>query len=221
MRYVMIRTCRGLLLGAVVGFMGMSAWAAEPAPPLLPPAVQDSVEGSSLQLLGYGRFRKLLWDVFDASLWVSGTVWNPDQPYALVLRYLRNIDKEDIVDSTRDQLKHLGYTDPAQVNAWAERLLTIFPDIKTGDQLAGVHLVGRETRFFHNGQPVGVVTDPAFGPAFFGIWLDPKSSQPKLREDLIASRCTKPTALVRPEVAACAGATLSAPSTPRAGASQL
>ncbi|MGH8453043.1 MAG: chalcone isomerase family protein [Nevskiales bacterium] len=212
---------RSLLLLCAVWLAPVTAFAADPQTPLpLPQSVQDAAAGTTLQLLGYGHFRKLLWDVFDASLWVAGERWSVDQAFALELRYARDFDGADIVDSTRDQWKHLGYTDPARINPWLERLTVIFPDIKKGDRLTGLHLPGRETRFFHNGKPIGTVSDPAFGPAFFAIWLDPKSSHPSLREELLGSRCAKPATVARTEVKPCGGATMPRPSTRRPGADQ-
>ncbi len=190
-----------------------------PAP--LPQSVMDAAPaGSSFQLLGYGRFTKLLWDVFDASLWVPGTEWSLDDPFALELRYLRDIDGADIVESTRDQLKQLGYADPAQLNAWIGQLGTIFPDVKEGDRLVGLQIPGQQTQFFYNGQSIGVISDPDFGPAFFAIWLGPKTSEPALRNALLGSGCAKPETVARAEVKPCGGVTMPASSTRRPGVRQ-
>ena len=45
-----------------------------------------------------------------------------------------------------------------------------FPDVRDGDRLIGLATPGAATKFFMNGKPVGEIEDPAFGPAFFGIW---------------------------------------------------
>jgi hypothetical protein len=39
-----------------------------------------------------------------------------------------------------------------------------------------------------NGDPLGEIADPAFGPAFFAIWLHPETSAPKLRSALLGKR---------------------------------
>jgi hypothetical protein len=203
-------------------FAGGNVSAATPfAPPEpLPQSVLDAAPESNFQLLGYGRFRKLLWDVFDASLWVQGDDWRLEEPFALELRYVRDIDGEDIVDSTRDQLKQVGYSDPSLVEPWIEQLRTIFPDVKNGDRLVGLQLPGQPTQFFHNGRPIGSVTDPAFGPAFFAIWLGPKTSQPALRNELLGSGCAKPATVARTEVKPCGGVTMPESSTRRPGMRQ-
>jgi hypothetical protein len=48
--------------------------------------------------------------------------------------------------------------------------------------------------FLHNGKLVGDISGDAFAKAFFGIWLDERTSAPKLRSALIATRC--PPALI-------------------------
>jgi hypothetical protein len=212
---------RSLLLLCTVLALPATAPAADfQAPSPLPQSVQKAAPGITLQLLGYTHFRKLLWDVFDASLWVSGDKWTPDEPFALEFRYARNFDGADIVAGARDQWRHLGYTDLEQINPWLEQLSAIFPDIKKGDQLVGLQLPGRETRFFHNGEPIGTVSDPAFGSMFFAIWLDPKTSQPALREELLGNSCAKPTTVARAEVKPCGGATMPGSTTQRPGVEQ-
>jgi hypothetical protein len=61
----------------------------------------------------------------------------------------------------------------------------IFPDVKDGDRLAGLHLPGEGARFWLNGRPAGAVTDPEFSRLFFGIWLAPTTSEPALRLALL------------------------------------
>ena len=50
---------------------------------------------------------------------------------------------------------------------------------------ARVGFVGQEPRLF-NGTLRATVADPAFGPPFFGIWLAPWTSEPRLRGELLA-----------------------------------
>lgn len=208
------------LLCAVLVLPVTSSAADSRTPPPLPQAVEGAVEGGTLNLLGYGRMRKWIWDAFDVSLWITGDTWSWNEPFVLELRYVRSFDGEEIVEGTRNQWEHLGYTNEAQLELWLKQLIGIFPNVKVGDQLAGVYLPGRETHFFHNGQPIGTMSDPAFGPAFFAIWLDPKSSESTLREELLGSRCAKPSTIARAEVKSCGGATMPTPSTQRPGAAR-
>lgn len=218
----LITVMAGVLLASAV----VTARAAEAEdkilPPPLPQVVAEAAGDRELHLLGHGHFRKLLWDVFDISLWIAGDQWSFNEPFALELRYVRDVKGEEIVEGTRDQWKHLEYPD-TMVSGWLSELNSVFPNVKKGDQLAGVYLPGKETRFFHNSRVVGMIADPEFGRAFFSIWLDPKTSQPKLREDLLGNGCAAPTTVAHAdEAGTCGGgATMRAPTTQRPGAAPL
>jgi hypothetical protein len=62
----------------------------------------------------------------------------------------------------------------------------IFPDVKEGEHITGVYLPNQGARFYLNGNLLGEVRDPDFAHAFFAIWLDPRTSDKKLRSALLA-----------------------------------
>jgi hypothetical protein len=47
---------------------------------------------------------------------------------------------------------------------------------------------GGPTRFYDQRGRFAQVDDPAFGPAFLAIWLDPRSVVSDLRRDLLGGR---------------------------------
>ena len=58
--------------------------------------------------------------------------------------------------------------------------------MKPGDRLLGVYQPGVGAVFKMGGRVVGEVADAAFARLFFGIWLSPKTSEPALRQALLA-----------------------------------
>lgn len=62
----------------------------------------------------------------------------------------------------------------------------LFPDVKTGDRITGVHQPGTGAVFWSNSRRLGEVRDPAFARQFFGIWLSAQTSEPQLRRALLA-----------------------------------
>jgi hypothetical protein len=64
----------------------------------------------------------------------------------------------------------------------------VFPDIRPGDRLVGVMVPGREARFYSQDRLLGTVPDPEFARAFFGIWLDERTSEPGLRARMLRLR---------------------------------
>jgi hypothetical protein len=76
--------------------------------------------------------------------------------------------------------------DDAKARAWRQAMLRVIPDIRKGDRVMGVNRPGEGATFWVNGKRVGDVEDAEFAQLFFGIWLSPKTSQPKMRTALLA-----------------------------------
>jgi hypothetical protein len=107
------------------------------------------------------------------------------QPLALELRYLRSLMGETIVEGSDKEIARLGQGQPAQRAQWSAQMSRIFPDVREGDRLTGVLDPGKGVRFYHNDRPLGSIDDPAFGRAFFSIWLDERTQAPSLRQSLL------------------------------------
>ena len=61
----------------------------------------------------------------------------------------------------------------------------VFPDIKSGDRLIGVNVPGKGAAFYSADKALGMIADPEFARAFFGIWLSEKTSEPRLRARML------------------------------------
>ena len=138
-----------------------------------------------------GKTRLTVWgfDVYDASLWVAPG-FNPDkltaQPFALELAYLRNFTNTDIAERSIVEMRRSATITDAQAKDWTAVMLRVFPNVKKGDRIMGVYRPGAGTAFLVNGKPTGEVMDVEFARLFFGIWLSPKTSEPKMRSALLA-----------------------------------
>ena len=141
------------------------------------------------QLLGAGRMRYLLWDVFDATLWTlagfRGTQYF-EHAFALELRYLRKLSGAALVDSSLQEMRRVGNLDASKEAAWTAAMQSAFADVQPGDRITGVHRPGAGARFYFNGRLRASVDDAAFARAFFGIWLSASTSEPRLRSALLA-----------------------------------
>ena len=153
---------------------GTAAW----AHPQLP--------GSRLQ--GEATLRYFGLRIYHARLWTlpdfrSGQ--SVEQPMVLELEYLRDLKGQAIAERSLQEMQRAGPIPEAQAHRWLGEMQRIFPDVKAGDRISGQHLPGQGARFWHNGQPVGQVDDPAFARLFFGIWLAPTTSEPGMRVALL------------------------------------
>ncbi len=107
------------------------------------------------------------------------------QRLGLELEYLRNFSGKDIAKRSLGEMQGIAPLEATQAKDWLDAMSRSFPDVRAGDRLLGVHEPESGTRFYLNGRLYASIDDPAFSARFFGIWLSPKTSQPKLREALI------------------------------------
>ncbi len=140
------------------------------------------------QLLGNGALRFFGFKAYDAYLWVAGGTPSPlvnKALFALEIDYNAAVTGEEIVNVSLIEMARLRRLTQDQVKAWNEQMQKTFPSVKSGDKLTGVYVPKAGTRFFFNGKLISEINDPAFGDAFFAIWLDEGTKRPELRRALL------------------------------------
>ncbi|AWB32870.1 chalcone isomerase family protein [Orrella marina] len=133
--------------------------------------------------VGQGQFRRFGFLIYDATLLAPNGRYQPDEPFALELRYARTISRDQIIDASLDQMQALG-VDVDQHPDWKAQLHGALMDVRAGDVLTGVYVPGRGSGIFHEGVRLGRLDD-ALAQAFFAIWLDHRTSDPDLRAELL------------------------------------
>ncbi|MBK5549262.1 MULTISPECIES: chalcone isomerase family protein [unclassified Pseudomonas] len=148
---------------------------------------QDALPGA--QIVGAGEFRVFGFDVYNARLWSAARPLAPDQPFALELIYQRNISRDDLVKASVDEIKRLSGSSVSaeQLAGWQIQMQQSFVDVQAGTRITGVYLPGQGARFFVGQQLQHEVKDPQFARAFFDIWLDPRTRNPELRQQLLGT----------------------------------
>ena len=79
----------------------------------------------------------------------------------------------------------MGKGEEVQRAQWIKQLDPLWPDLKSGDSLTAFMRRDGATQFYFGDRLLGEVPDPAFGPAFFAIWLDAKCRYPEVRDGLL------------------------------------
>jgi hypothetical protein len=134
------------------------------------------------------RLRVWGFEVYDARLWTPVGFRHGSYtqfPFALELQYLRKLEGAAIASRSIDEMRRVGAFSDAQTQSWLAAMRDLFPDVRQGERITGINLPGVGAEFWVNGQRVGVVKDPAFARLFFGIWLDERTSEPKMRAQLL------------------------------------
>jgi hypothetical protein len=157
-----------------------------PSMPSLPSDLQ--AQNADLRILGQGRMRWFGLHLYDASLWVTGRDWHWDHPFVLDIRYARSFNGNKIADVSADEMLRLGYREERKLAAWRELMRRAFPDVKSGEHITGFFRPGVGVDFYHQGRPIASINDIEFARAFFSIWLDPATREPKLRAALLGQR---------------------------------
>jgi hypothetical protein len=123
--------------------------------------------------------------IYSAELWVGPQGYSPAAPFALDLRYARKLDGKKIAEASAEQMEKIGAGGAAERQAWLRKMTAIFPDVQEGTHITGIYLPQQGVRFYLDGKPLATIADAGFAAAFLGIWLDPKTTAPKLRAALL------------------------------------
>ncbi|HIH5778282.1 MULTISPECIES: hypothetical protein [Citrobacter] len=110
---------------------------------------------------------------------------------ALIITYQRNIERQELVNATRDQWRAQGILErEAQSESWLRMLSEIWPDVAPGTQLAFV-LQDKQGKFWYRASavqrhfiPLGPPQSAAFSENFLSVWLGSRTQYPELRQQL-------------------------------------
>jgi hypothetical protein len=141
------------------------------------------------KLQGSGRLNWWGFHIYDASFYRAGAPSSPE--FAIDIRYQKSFSGISIANTSADEMKKMGVPD-AQVALWGKELEKVFPNIESGQTLTAVYVPKQGTIFYHDGKRIAQIPGAEFSKAFFGIWLDPKTSVPKLRNELLGQGCPPP-----------------------------
>ncbi|HYA36386.1 MAG TPA: chalcone isomerase family protein [Candidatus Binataceae bacterium] len=151
------------------------------------PPLPDDVRRAepSLHLLGKGSQRLWGFRVYDASLWVVSGAWNPEEPHVLDVSVQRAIPAGQLIDAGINEMERLGVGDATKRKQWKSELTGVVPDLRKDQRLIVFCNPNHTTYFYLDSGRIGEINDPSFGPAFFSIWLDPRTAKPQLRKSLL------------------------------------
>ena len=176
-----MRLTRVLIMTLVLGAFTKISLAKEP------PHIKSMM--GQVQLQGLGRLNFWGFHVYDANLYRGAA--KDSQEFALELKYQRSFSGEAIASRTAEEMKNLGVAD-AQATSWGKELASILPNVEPGQTIAAVYIPKQGTSFFYEGKRISQIQGADFAKAFFGIWLDSKTSVPKLRAELLGQGCPPP-----------------------------
>ncbi len=175
------RLCLAALLAG-----GGGTWAQAQTTSAAPAELTAPLPAARLQ--GRARMRFMGLSIYEARLWVGAAPVATDWaavPFAIEIEYARTLWGSMIAERSLTEMRRQGEIAADVAERWLTTMKGLFPDVKEGDRLTGVHTPGQGARFFLNGAAHGTPQDATFSRVFFGIWLSPKTSEPALRSALL------------------------------------
>jgi hypothetical protein len=176
---------------ATAGLLPATQLMAQSSVALLSTAANDFIKNKwkkTPSLKGQFAFRFFGLDIYQAQLWVDGAInanLYEEGQLALQLVYARNLNGNEIAKRSLQEIKNQVKVSPEQEKMWLEQMVKIFPDVKNGDNLTGVYGPSQKAVFFFNQKYLGELSDVELSKRFFGIWLSPQTSEPKMRLHLL------------------------------------
>jgi len=143
------------------------------------------------KLVGEGRLSYLVWNIYDAELYAPEGTWKDNQPFALKLTYLMDIEGKKIANRSAVEIREQGTANEVQLATWHSQMCKIFPNIVKGETITGIYTKDAQTIFYKNDEEIGRIIDPQFSKAFFGIWLNENTNAPDLRHKLLNGNHSK------------------------------
>jgi hypothetical protein len=151
---------------------------------------RDPKAGDDLRRIGAGRWKwKGLVPVYSSALYLrdpADTARLVDPlPRALVLRYYRDVGKQDMVDAADHYLRrNLTREQLAAIAPGLAQLNALYRDVRKDDTYHLVYRPESGTRLVFNGALLGTVPGAAFGPLYFTVWLGEESVSDRLRDEM-------------------------------------
>ncbi len=142
-------------------------------------------------LWGQGQLRFFGLRIYDARLWASPRFEAANfgaHPLALELIYHRAFTSAAIAQRSIDEIERQGELTPEQSQRWQKALAAVLPDVQPGERLTGLYQPGQFMRLWRGQQALGSIDDAELARRFFGIWLSPQTSEPRLRSALLARK---------------------------------
>ena len=181
--------CLGALLWTSAALAQPSALDAAASRASAPDARPEAIALPGARLVGQARLTVWGFDIYDARLWAPANFSAAGfaaSALALELNYLRNFEAADIAERSLKEMRRSQPVSDAQAARWKAEMLRVIPDVRKGDRVTGVHRPGMGAAFWVNGRASGDILDADFARLFFGIWLSPNTSEPRMRDALLA-----------------------------------
>lgn len=153
----------------------------------------QTADGKTLKLNGAGVRKKAIFKVYVAGLYVE----TPSKDAAALLAssdakrmhlwMLRDVKGASVSGAIADGFELNSKAALPQLQPRLDKLATMIPDLKEGDQLSLTWVPDKGTVVNVRGTDVGTIEGRDFADALFAVWLGPNPIQDDLKKALLGS----------------------------------
>lgn len=151
------------------------------------------VGGRTLVLNGMGireaTFMKV--DVYVAGLYLEAksrdakAILAKDRPWRVVMRFVRDVDREDLIDAWNDGLEKNGGDRKGALAGRVKTLGGYMRDVKKGQTATVTYVPGEGTTLAIDGQARPPIPGADFGRFLLSIWLGPEPPDEGLKRGML------------------------------------
>ncbi|HSD90755.1 MAG TPA: chalcone isomerase family protein [Kofleriaceae bacterium] len=174
-----------------IAITAASAFAGKKAGVTMPDTVTIAQKKLVLNGMGLREATFLKVDVYVAGLYLEqvssdpAQIINSKQIKRLVLRFVRDVGKDDIVKAWNDGFKGNSTVPVEKLKPYIDRLNSWMPSFDDGDTLIFTSIPGEGVGVIVNNSVKGVLKDEDFAKSLFAIWLGPKPPTGDLKKGLL------------------------------------
>jgi hypothetical protein len=150
-----------------------------------------SVDGKTLKLNGAGLRKKMMFKVYVAGLYLetpsrdAAAVSSSDEVKRMQLSILRSLDHSKITEAISEGFEKNSKEQLPALKARLDRLNSMIPDVKEGDQILLTYVPGKGTVVAAKNVEKGVIEGKDFADALFSVWLGSNPVQEDLKKALL------------------------------------
>lgn len=190
----MNRLSHVLLLAAAMAFAATPAFAATCEEVEFPDSI--SVGGGALVLNGLGLRKATIFNVrvYIAGLYLpqksseSGPILGDGGPWRLVLRFLRDVDGDDLHEALQEGFEKIG-ADREQLQPRIDSLKGLLGGVEEGQSLGFTAEPGAGVTVALDDADKGTIPGADFAAALLAIWLGPSPPNEELKSGLLGAAC--------------------------------
>ena len=152
-----------------------------------------TASGKTLKLNGAGLRKKFLFKVYVAGLYVenpsknAASILSATEVKSMRLHILRSLHGSQITDAIAEGFERNSKDQIPKLKARLDKLGTMIPDVKDGDEIALTWVPDKGTEVAVRGTDRGVIEGQDFADALFAVWLGPNPVQDDLKKALLGA----------------------------------